>query len=801
MSQKMLHQERFMQDIQRQIQLVEGNAIGVGGKKDKSDGLLNDTNMFVTERVLNALDKLPKDQELYKIQMKHLEAMTKLKFEMQQLIEQQYCSEFEQDLRMQAREHERELNHEEYMANMGRKLRAARLEKMIKKEGGITIGNWSREYDPNNGLTIFFDFAFGIESKHKALQVAYCFALKDQQQTKVRVTPTKECQVRSDDTQQCLFDFNRKVSNVPALENTRCVIELQALAETAPGKKTNQKSIGWCAFDLFSFEKNLPELYAGMWKLPIQSGNVNFHQLNKQTLPDCSHMTAYIRICNHIDVRRFAEMPLEPSNISSMYMYPHYIDLGHRLLKQSRKSMSHKRKARKNITFKCARCNRKFNSKEKLEKHSCHIKDKVFKCKKCKKVFESEGKLEQHEKDQHWFKCNKCTKLFETEAELKIHKKKAHRKLRECKICRPSKKFKSKKKLKLHKKLMHRKRSKNPGPDNKRTKLPMLGVGIHALNNLTKIKSAIVNVRFYKLDYPKKSATTRKEANKDGIIQYKNKAIETTRKARKSFIMENENGNTVTDTGLTAFDNINHADVEYEDVNVDSWVIFEVLDEGDNIALWHAARYVDEHDNIINGVQEAALHSPPIKIPPPQVDEKKQRKGVFGSLLSSATEKRSMIKFEFFGDGDSSSSSSSEDSSEDEVEDGNAYKDKQESEEVEREKKNKEIEMKAEKKLTDIKEMKEMKAEKKLTDINASIEVTSKIDNTPVNKPSKWRGEKYNYFDVEEKGCEEFVEQPETQKLLLADEPEEKQDILEKIEAILKKLGNQSTEIFMAMWW
>ena len=160
-----------------------------------------------------------------------------------------------------------------------------------------------------------------------------------------------------------------------------------------------------------------------------------------------------------------------------------------------------------------------------------------------------------------------------------------------------------------------------------------------------------------------------------------------------------------------------------------------------------------------------------------------------------------MIKFEFFGDGDSSSSSSSEDSSEDEIEDGNAYKDKQESEEVEREKKNKEIEMKAEKKLTDIKEMKEMKAEKKLTDINASIEVTSKIDNTPVDKPSKWRGEKYNYFDVEEKGCEEFVEQPETQKLLLADEPEEKQDIHEKIEAILKKLGNQSTEIFMAMWW
>lgn len=410
--------------------------------------------------------------------------------------------------------------------------------------------------------------------------------------------------------------------------------------------------------------------------------------------------------------------------------------------------------ARKNITFKCARCNRKFNSKEKLEKHSCHIKDKVFKCKKCKKVFESEAKLEQHEKDQHWFKCNKCTKLFETEAELKIHKKKAHRKLRECKICRPSKKFKSKKKLKLHKKLMHRKRSKNPGPDNKRTKLPMLGVSIHALNNLTKIKSAIVNVRFYKLDYPKKSATTRKEANKDGIIQYKNNAIETTRKARKSFIMENENGNTVTDIGLTAFDNINHADVEYEDVNVDSWVIFEVLDEGDNIALWHAARYVDEHDNIINGVQEAALHSPPIKIPPPQVDEKKQRKGVFGSLLSSATKKRSMIKFEFFGDGDSSSSSSS--SSDDEEEDDPSPNDGPSDGGGNTPTPN--IGPTPSNGLSPSNGPSPNDGPSPSNRPTPSNGPSSKIDNTPVDKPSKWRGEKYNYFDVEEKGCEEFVE-------------------------------------------
>ena len=68
-------------------------------------------------------------------------------------------------------------------------------------------------------------------------------------------------------------------------------------------------------------------------------------------------------------------------------------------------------------------------------------------------------------------------------------------------------------------------------------------------------------------------------------------------------------------------------------------------------------------------------------------------------------------------------------------------------------------------------------------------------------RPKSWRGEKHNYFDAEEKTCTDFVENFETQKLLLADEPEEKKDIMKQIEALLTKLGNQSTEIFIAMWW
>ena len=168
-----------MQDIQKEIQMIGGNALSIIGKSHEPVGIVDDKSMFVTEKALQALDTLPQSGELYKMQMEHLEAVTKMKFEMQELLDKMYLSKVEKQLEMRSREHEKEINHEEYMAEMRRRLREARLDKLLKNEGGIVMDKWDTTFYPNESLTIFVDVATSVNKKHKSLQLAYCFVMKN----------------------------------------------------------------------------------------------------------------------------------------------------------------------------------------------------------------------------------------------------------------------------------------------------------------------------------------------------------------------------------------------------------------------------------------------------------------------------------------------------------------------------------------------------------------------------------------------------------------------------------------------
>ena len=168
--------QRIMRDMQRQVNMIQGNIhnaqrglpSGTVGPDDGSNGgdnkirtfRGNTNNSFVTEEALQALALLPKNSQLYKIQMQHLEAVTKLKFQMEELAQQQELQQMKHDVKRRNQEHEKEIEHEAFMAEKRRQLRAARIQRILAKEmpgDAITTG-FSTEYDPNKGFTIFFDF-------------------------------------------------------------------------------------------------------------------------------------------------------------------------------------------------------------------------------------------------------------------------------------------------------------------------------------------------------------------------------------------------------------------------------------------------------------------------------------------------------------------------------------------------------------------------------------------------------------------------------------------------------------------
>jgi hypothetical protein len=94
-------------------------------------------------------------------------------------------------------EHEKEAEHELFMSEKRRQLRAARIQRILAKEmpGGAAGDDMlSKKYDSEEGLFIWFDFALGIPTRFRKLQLVYCFAIDTQVQTKPKALPIADCE-------------------------------------------------------------------------------------------------------------------------------------------------------------------------------------------------------------------------------------------------------------------------------------------------------------------------------------------------------------------------------------------------------------------------------------------------------------------------------------------------------------------------------------------------------------------------------------------------------------------------------
>ena len=279
----------------------------------------------VTEDALRALSMLPKDSDLYKIQMQHLAAVTKVKFEMEELSQKQRLFELKQDLEKKKSEHEKELEHDEFMAEKRRQLRAARIQRILAKEMPGTdsgLREFSYEYDPNLGFTIFFDFTLNVPKRFTKLKCVYCFAVLQEQKTKIRALPVADCEPDADGLHQCVVGISRDIKKVPPIKGSRCIIEIQAVSDI-PGERS--ESVGWCAVDLFILDTDNQRkliLNAGMHKLPLQRGQVDFHLLDKQKLPTQKHISMFCKLCVAGDTEKFKNMSLDTVIAAPKYTYP-----------------------------------------------------------------------------------------------------------------------------------------------------------------------------------------------------------------------------------------------------------------------------------------------------------------------------------------------------------------------------------------------------------------------------------------------------------------------------------------------
>ena len=317
--------------LQTQLAMMAGGGGGGGGTSTSSGAQIIDENAL---RQLAMLSQGPlKDSDLYKLHMQHLSELTKTRLEMDKLEQQQTLLQMQKDLKRRQEEHEKDAEHELYMAEKRRQLRAARIQRILAKEmpgGADGPEQFSTTYDPQSGLLIWFDFALGIPTRFRKLQLVYCFAIDTQVQTKPKALPVADCEPENNNHQKAIFGGTRKVSQVSVAAKTRVVIEIQSVSGASVGGSAQMESIGWTALDFFVPEDGTNEnsrlvLNAGLHRLPLQRGAINWQALGNVKLPTTPHISMFVRIVGAADNGRAKIMSIEPSVVQYNYRYPRAI--------------------------------------------------------------------------------------------------------------------------------------------------------------------------------------------------------------------------------------------------------------------------------------------------------------------------------------------------------------------------------------------------------------------------------------------------------------------------------------------
>merc|ERR1711865_55321 len=314
--------------LQQQLAMLGGGKNSNGGGGSSKD-LIDESAL----RQLTVLSQGPlKNTELYRLHMEHLSDLTKTRLEMDRLEQHQTLLQMQADLKRKTDEHEKEAEHELFMAEKRRQLRAARIQRILAKEmPGNNNGEemLSKTYDSDEGLFIWFDYALGVPTRFRKLQLVYCFAIDTQVQTKPKALPIADCEPENDQLQKAIFGGTRKVSKVGMAAHTRVVMEVQSVTSTGAGGQPRFESIGWTALDFFTpmdgvkYEPGVRlELNSGLHRLPLQRGSIQWTKLDDVTLPNNPHITIYVRIVNAGDNGRAKIMSIEPSVSQYNYRYP-----------------------------------------------------------------------------------------------------------------------------------------------------------------------------------------------------------------------------------------------------------------------------------------------------------------------------------------------------------------------------------------------------------------------------------------------------------------------------------------------
>ena len=282
------------------------------------------TEGILSERALRMLNMVPQHSDLYRLQMEYLKQQATMKMKIEQLHAEREFETLKLDLSKQVDDDAAERAHNEWMLSKKRELQAARMARMLQREmpgADGALQSLSTHYEPAEGLYLWFDFLMDIPVRYRKLQIVYCFSVENAAQTKPKSIPVADCEVEGSN-QVCVFASARRVGKVKVHPSTRLVLEVQSVENGAMGKAGQSTSIGWTAVDIFARKGRQLVLNAGLHRLPMQQGMVDFSRLDNVRVLPRKHVSVYMRIIAACDYERSKIISVEPSRMHGNYTYP-----------------------------------------------------------------------------------------------------------------------------------------------------------------------------------------------------------------------------------------------------------------------------------------------------------------------------------------------------------------------------------------------------------------------------------------------------------------------------------------------
>lgn len=278
------------------------------------------------------MEHLPQNSHLRQLQLKHIEQVVKMQFEMDKLRRANELEDMRTKLEKQKQDKAEEVAHESWMSQQKRELMALRMNKVLAKEKPYHAQRdiyVYKPYNPECGFTVFFDFVLDVPSKADFIQFRYAAYEGPVERKAPKSIRKRECERQSpNDLAKCIVATKRTFEKVSQLANYRLLIELSRV-----NSRQKVSFLGWTLLDIFGSESDRPlALCVGKFKLPVlttampdmtqhlSSSSSSASLINDP--PATGQMSLYVRVVHGEDTELAHETSVDPDITSGYYTLP-----------------------------------------------------------------------------------------------------------------------------------------------------------------------------------------------------------------------------------------------------------------------------------------------------------------------------------------------------------------------------------------------------------------------------------------------------------------------------------------------